>query len=462
MDKMIVKEVLYATGGKLLAGSEDTVISRVTTDSREVQPGDLFIPLIGERFDAHKFLPQAAENGASAVLVSEESAAGGLPGVTAVMVPDTLTAMQDLAKYYLRKIDVKKISVTGSVGKTTTRDMIYYICSERFKTGRPQKNYNNQVGVPLTIFSLDSSYEMAVFEEGMDNFGQIHRLSDIIRPDTAVITNIGISHIENLKTRENIMKAKMEVADYMGADSTLVINASCDLLKRDKIDGSYKVVTCGKAEDGDMDYAVSGLEDRGMDGFSFMLDTPEGSRRIDMKVPGAHNDVNAALAAAACMEMGLTLDEVAAGLRNLQLTGNRLKLRRAGRMRIIDDTYNAAPASMESAINTLMHTEGRRRVAVLGGMNELGPETEKAHREVGRYAAEAGVDMLIGVGEKTLPMIDAARENGMLLASWYRNNDELLADSDRMFLPGDTVLIKGSNATGLEAVADEIVKRHWR
>jgi UDP-N-acetylmuramoyl-tripeptide--D-alanyl-D-alanine ligase len=162
------------------------------------------------------------------------------------------------------------------------------------------------------------------------------------------------------------------------------------------------------------------------------------------------------------MEMGLTLDEVAAGLRNLQLTGNRLKLRRAGRMRIIDDTYNAAPASMESAINTLMHTEGRRRVAVLGGMNELGPETEKAHREVGRYAAEAGVDMLIGVGEKTLPMIDAARENGMLLASWYRNNDELLADSDRMFLPGDTVLIKGSNATGLEAVADEIVKRHWR
>ena len=296
----------------------------------------------------------------------------------------------------------------------------------------------------------------------MDDLGQIHKLSDIIRPEIAVVTNIGISHIENLGSRENIRKAKLEIADFMGNDNTLVINQSNDLLDRSEIDGPFNVVACGEDGDDDLDYSVRLGEDKGMDGFSFYLDHDGKSRKIDMKVPGAHNMINAALAAAAAEALGMTPEEVESGLKKLELTGNRLRLRRAGKFRIIDDSYNAAPASMESAIKTLMHTKGDRKIAVLGGMNELGNKSEEAHREVGKCVAESGADMLIAVGMKTLAMVDEAKKYGMTLASWYKDGDELVADAGRIFKPGDIVLIKGSNATGLSKVADQIVENSWK
>ena len=454
MDRITLGKIAEVTRGYMISGDPEHEIMSVTTDSRVAADGCLFIALKGENHDAHDFVGSARENGCNAFLISEKEAADRLPGADVVFVSDTLKAMQDLAHYYLESLGIKKVAVTGSVGKTSTRDMAWYIMNEMFKTGRPEKNFNNEVGVPLTIFGLDSSYEAVVLEEGLEHAGDIHRLSAITRPDVCVITNIGISHIENLGTRENIFRAKLEVADFMQPGGKLIVNSDSDFLSKDNIDRDLTIVECGT--DTACDYYVHDVVDRGVDGVSFGLRTPDGEIQIELPVPGAHNAVNAALAAAAAQCFGASADDIKNDLSKLRLTGKRLLVKEGNGIRAIDDSYNAAPASMKSAVDTLMNTGGKRHIALLAGMNELGENSEKYHREVGEYVKKKSPDVLIGIGEKARAIVEAA-SGGSTYAVWFPDKESFYEEMSGLVKAGDTVLVKGSNAYKMSEAADRLI-----
>ena len=461
MKELKVKEILQATGGRLLAGAEEKTVSRVSTDSREVIEGDLFFAIKGNRFDGHDFLNQAAEKGCRAMILSESEKvppaflkSGG--GYNLILVEDTVRALQLLAKYYIGKLHLKKkIAVTGSVGKTSTRDMLYYIASEKYRTGRNLKNYNNELGLPLTILSFDEDLEVAVLEMGMDNFGEIHTLADIVRPDIGVITNIGISHIENLGSREGILRAKMEITDYFDKDSVLIVNQSCDLLSRKNTEGAYRLVTAGF--DGKNDYIISNVCDFGDKGIKYTLDRNHKQYEVNLPIPGAHNAVNATLAIAACAELDISVPEAIEGLRKTELTAKRLNIKGKNGIKVIDDTYNACPESVRSAINTLMATKGLRKVAVLGDMFELGSDSRIFHEEVGRYAGEKKIDFLITIGGDSAFMAKGALENmDPQQVRHFEKKEDFLEKINEYIFPGDVVLVKASRGMEMESIVKKI------
>ena len=457
MERISLQEIMEVTRGDMISGCRDHFITGVSTDSRTASENDLFIPIIGENHDGHQFLKSAFDNGCRAFMISEKEAASQIPEADTILVSDTLRAMQDLAYHYLESLGLHKVAVTGSVGKTSTRDMIYYILSQKYRTARPEKNYNNEIGVPLTIFSLDKTYEAAVFEEGLEYAGDIHRLSRMTRPDLAVITNIGVSHIENLGTRENIFKAKLEVADFLPQDGALIINSDSDFLKKENIDKEYRIISCG--HDPSFDYYVHDIIDRGTDGITFTLTTKDEEAVINLPVPGAHNAVNAALAASVAAELGIGLGDVQKGLSKLELTGKRLLVKEGLGRKVIDDSYNAAPASMKSAVDTLMNTKGKRHVAVLAGMNELGEDWKKYHMEVGEYCTEKRLDMVIGVGDKARAIVEGAQGSDTTYSVWFPDKESFYSEMDDMIKAGDVIIVKGSNAYKMSEVADRLVGR---
>lgn len=466
MKAITVKEILQETGGRLLQGSTDRSMKGACIDSRQVQPENGFFAMKGEKTDGHAYLGDVLKKGCQILVISDEEKApdqsvlgeAGLKkeDVSIILVPDTLKALQQLAKYYIAQLPLKKkIAVTGSVGKTSTRDMLYYVASTRYKTGRNEKNYNNEFGLPLTILFFDEDLEVAVLEMGMDSFGEIDTLADIVRPDIAVITTIGISHIENLGSREGIRKAKMEVTGYFTPDSVLVVNQSCDLLQKDMVSGNYRVVTAGN--DGKSDFVVSNVCDFGDKGIKYTLDRNHKQYEVALPVPGAHNAMNATLALAAGEILGIDLETAIAGLQNAELTAKRLNIRGKNGIKVIDDTYNAAPESMRSAINTLVATRGIRKVAILSDMKELGPESEKYHREVGAYAGSHRIDFLITVGEQARFIGEgAAPFLGADCVKHYGSRDDLMKEIRQMIRPGDVVLVKGSRAMEMENVVKKI------
>lgn len=453
MNRITIAEIEKATGGRLISGPKDAEIKNVCFDSRKAQQGDLFVPIIGEVHDAHKFIPQVIEKGCRAYLTSREDAVD--PDCSAILVEDTTKAVQALAHDYLRKLNLKTIAVTGSVGKTSTRDMVYFMLKEKYKTGTSVGNFNNDIGVPMTIFSFDDSLEAAVLEIGMDHFDEIHRLVDIIRPDVGIITNVGMSHIENLGSREGILKAKMEIVDYFGAENTLVVNDANDLLQTADYTGEYKVMKVGT--EAENDYYVHDVKDFGEDGISYTLTSGGKDTEIRLNIPGAHNAVNSALAFAACEALGVSVEEAVKGLSDMELTGKRLTVKESRGIKVIDDTYNAAPDSMKSAVNTLMNTKGGRKIAVLGGMNELGSESPKYHREIGAYAKEAGVDVLITIGEKAGDIakgFDGNEKN----AVHFDKKEDMYDEIKSLFKEGDVVVVKASRTLELEDIVAKLIK----
>ena len=458
MNEITIEKAIAAVKGRLLSGSKENRIQAVCTDSRQAKAGDLFVPLIGEVHDAHKFLPQVYEKGCRAMMVSDERAAENFADCSVILVSDTTRALQELAEAYLRDLCLRTVAVTGSVGKTSTRDMVYSILSQKYRTGRPIKNFNNQVGVPLTIFSFDHSLEAAVFELGMDHAGEIRRLADIIRPDIGIITNVGISHIENFSDgREGILHAKLEIAEKFGAENTLVINGDCDMLRQAQLPQGCRIVRAG--QEAGADYRISDIQDLGEKGIAYRLSAEGKEYKVELSVPGAHNAVNSALAIAACRPLGITVEEALKGLTQLELTGKRLAVKEKNGITVIDDTYNAAPASMRSLIDTLIHTEGRRRIAILAGMNELGKDSEKYHRQVGEYAGRQGLDLLITVGEKAEDIAagyaDVRGEEGLM---HFSRKEDLYPKIKELFRPGDVIAVKGSRLMEMEQVAAEILK----
>ena len=455
MKKISAEQIAKAAGGSLISAGSQKFITGVRHDSRDVCPGDLFAAIIGENQDGHKYIPQVIEKGCAAVMVSRADAVPADADVNVILVEDTVAALGKAAAWYLDSLGIRRAAVTGSVGKTSTRDMIYYVLSEKYNCGRNLKNYNNNIGLPISIFQFDENTEAAVLEMGMDAFGEIEYLSGIVRPEIGVITNIGIAHMEKLGSREGIFRAKMEITKNIlpaKDGGTLVFAGDDTFLTKKRTAGDYDQVEVGTGEQADL--RISEVEDHGIEGISFMLEYEEEGKkvktRIDLPAAGAHNAANAAIALAVGRKLGVSIEEGAKGLKKVELTGSRLRKIDGASVRIIDDTYNANPASMMSALDVLAGSEAQRRVAVLGDMFELGPEEKELHRKVGEHAASLGIDALITIG--TLAANIAEGGGG----KHFEDKEAFIEVIGELIRPGDLVLVKASRGMHLEEIVDRL------
>ena len=487
MERLKASEISKMIGGTIIRGDTENYVEEVVIDSREAKEKSLFVALKGEQTDGHRFIESAYDNGARTFIISDEEIAYdfgrdvfGAEDATIILVEDTLRALQDLSEEYLHKRNIRSIAVTGSVGKTTTRDMLYAAMSTKYKTGTNKKNYNSETGLPLTLLSFTNDMEMGVLEMGMDDMGQIARLVEIVEPEAAIITNIGISHIEKLLTRENILKAKMEITNEFDSGNTLVVNADDSMLDEvSSVPQSYNVIRVGSLnnskevdEKRSLDYIVSNVSDKGIDGIEFclkknegVLGQPEEIIKVKLSVPGGHNAINCALAIAGAGVMGVPMKDAVKGIKNMKMTGSRLRIldlpetETHPAIKIIDDAYNAAPASVKSAMATLMNTVANRRVAVLGGINELGELSEQEHRDVGKYVGACKPDLLITIGEMGSWIGEEAKRVSQEMQYMHFDTKEGVYPLIwEIFKPGDVVLLKASRTYELEKLADEIAK----
>jgi len=460
MKEIKALEAAAAVSGKLISGASDAGIQGISIDSRKVGRGQAFFAIPGERVNGHDYLENAIMAGCSALFISREMdpvvwAFAENRGVAVIRVEDTETALQDLAKYYLTLFPVRKVAVTGSTGKTTTKEMLYWILSEKYQTVRNLGNYNNLIGLPLSVFDINEGTEAVVFEMGMDRPGEIRRLCEIVKPEIGIITNIGLSHIERLGSRENILKAKMEMTELFAEKNTLIINMDNDLLSGLPKKAGYRIITAGKA--GGAEIQIADVEDHGEDGISFLLKKGEESQKFQLSAAGLHNASNGALAVAAALELGLTMEEAACGLTRLSDSDKRLHITEKNGIKVIDDTYNASPDSMRAALDVLAGIRGERHIAILGDMFELGEKEEEYHFQIGEYASHSGVNVVISVGKNARFIAEGARKGGTK-AVHFETKDLLLVVLAQWIRSGDVVLVKGSRGMAMEKIVAQLQK----
>lgn len=427
----------------------DVTITKVVRDAREAQPGSLFVAIQGERFDGHDFIEQAVEHGAAAVLTHRKEETYPIP---ALYVQDTRQALLDLAGGYRMQFDCPVVAVTGSVGKTTTKEMIAAVLSERYQTLKTQGNLNNTIGMPFTALEMTHETEAAVFEMGMSGFGEIAAMAACGQPNLAVITMIGTSHIEFLGSREGICRAKMEILEGLAARGGIaVLNGDEPLLweQRDQLFG--RVVWFGAQNPECMFRAqeISCKEGR----LQFTIIMPEGTQRVSVASQGTHNVTNVLAAAACGWLLGLDGEEIASGLAAYRPVGMREKCYEKNGFTIYEDCYNASPDSMEAALRAMSEMEGTRHIAVLGGMGELGDYAAEGHRRAGRAAA-AYADMLLTYGENTEYLREGAQAAGMDEANirGFDSHETLAAALRTLTQSGDVLLFKGSRSMQMENV----------
>jgi len=453
MEMITLDQLLKAVGGKLLGSYTDlnTPIFSVDTDSRSIHEGALFIPLVGERFDGHNYIDSALE-------------AGGVGCLTArtldhyrndkfyIQVADTEKALGALAAWYKTQFDVTFIGVTGSVGKTTAKDMIASVLSTRYKVLKTEGNFNNNVGLPLTVLRLNHEHQVCVLEMGMDRFGEIDYLAGIVKPDIGIITNIGEAHIERLGSRENIFKAKCELLPHVKEDGMLALVGDDDFLPTLQGTTSIKTVFCGAGEGNEYRAEVIGG-----DGISYIrcrLTTPSMDREVSIPALGVHMIYPTLLAVAVAERFDLTEEEICLGLARFVPTRMRMNIhRRADQITILDDTYNASPQSMRAAISVLADSPGGRKVAILGDMLELGPFAPALHTGVGQYLGKVGINCLLAVGEQAEQIAQGARDAGVEEVYHCANRDEAEALLPRLIAPDTTILVKASRGMRLETLS---------
>lgn len=443
-----VREICAAVGGTLLQGEGSALITGVTTDSRAVSAGQLFIPLTGERFDGHAYIGSALSSGAAGCLTARTPETL-LPGKLYVQVADTRLALKALAAWYRSRFTLPVVQITGSAGKTTTKEMVAAVLSRRYDTLKTQANFNNDIGTPLTLLGLAPQHQAAVIETGMNHFGEIRYLGEMVRPDIAVITNVGDAHIENLgNTRQGILRAKCEIFQHLSPDGIAVLNGDDPLLNTVAL--PQTILRCGRGEN--CNVRVTDVDDRGIEGIACTVTTDKASYRLATAFPGSFMIYPMAMAAAIGEALGLTGEEIAAGVAAYVPTGSRMHLIRLpeGRL-LIDDCYNANPQAMEEALKLLAVTPARRRAAVLGDMGELGELTVSAHRAIGVLTGELHLDSVIAIGEKARNIASAAPN-----ARWYASVDDAMPVIRAAFTEGTAVLVKASHAMHFENIVKEL------
>ncbi len=453
MESINIQTLAQWCGGRLLQGDSSAQTTSVSTDSRTIASGELFVALQGDHFDGSRFLADAVARGAvGAVVAKASSLAAGVPARFAlIQVADTLAAFQKMAAAYRRSLPLKVVAITGSNGKTSTKDFTAAVLAERFRVVKTEGNFNNHIGLPQTILRASGTDRIGVFELGMNHPGEIEPLAKIAAPDVGIITNVGTAHIGNMGSRDAIAKEKGMLAEAIGEAGHLVLNADDEFSKsiaaRTKARVVFAGIGCG-------DVRVTEIRPQ-PEGSRFTLQAGGESVESWLGVPGVHMIQNATLAVAAGRIFGLTLSECALGLQKTRFAKGRLEAKTVGGIRFLDDSYNANPDSMFVAIRTLMQMpDCVRRIAVLGQMNELGNETGSGHRQVGEAAAREGVHCLITVGELARQIGVAACEGGVGKTLNAETVEEAAVMLRKIARTGDVVLVKGSRGARMERVIE--------
>lgn len=454
MDPTPLSQIASWAGGRLTAGDGNQTAASVCTDTRAMKPGDLFVAIRGGNFDGHDFLANAARLGAIGAIA--EGSSVQLPaGFGLVEVPDTVRALQNLAAAYRANLPLKAVCITGSNGKTSTKDLTASVLGRRLKVTSTEGNLNNHIGLPLTLLRAGSAHDAGVFEIGMNHPGEIAPLAALAQPDIAIITNIGVAHIEFMGSREAIAREKGMLAEAVGDTGTVILNADDAFTPSIASRSRARVLTAGLHAG---DVRATDLQHLS-EGIKFRLHATGQCVGAELPVPGEHMVRNALLACAAGIVMGLTLEECARGLRDLRLSPGRLDRRTAGGISILDDTYNANPDSVCAALVTLarMPLTGRR-IAVLGRMGELGRESEHGHRQVGEAAGREHIDCVITVGEEADWIAEGASTGGVHTVIRTTDCEEAVRSLRSYARSGDTVLVKGSRSARLERIVQAMEK----
>ena len=457
MEAITIQELLEAVDGTLLGQADlSRTVSQVDTDSRDIHPGSLFIPLVGERFDGHAYVNAALEAGAAGCLTARPWPERREDRFY-IQVADTERALGDLARWYKNRFAIPCVGVTGSVGKTTAKDMIAAVLGVKYKVLKTEGNFNNNIGLPLTLLRLDASYQAAVLEMGMDKFGEIDYLSGIVEPDVGVITNIGDAHIEKLGSRENIFRAKCELIPHIRTGGLLVLNADDALLTTLRGRTPVDTVFCGKAEGAEYRSQVTGGD--GVSHIHCHLTTPRMDREVKIPALGEHMIYPTLIAAAVGERLGLTPDEIQRGLARFVPTRMRMNLvQRGENITILDDTYNANPQSMRAAIQVLSDSHSSYKAAVLGDMFELGPYSPALHTEVGECLGKQHIHCLVAVGDEAKHIAEGARATGVPQVYYCRDKAEAKAVLPEIVKPDSTILVKASRGMKMEELVARLVE----
>lgn len=449
MKKLTLLEIAKACNGKLTnLDYGDLYITSITTDSRKVCENCLFIPLKGERVDGHDFIQQTFESGVTCSL-SEKKIETNKP---VIMVESCYQAVKDIAEYYRSLFDIPVIGVSGSVGKTSTKEMIASVLAQSFNVHKTQGNFNNELGVPLTIFGLEEHHQVAVIEMGISDFGEMTRLSKIVKPTVCVITNIGDCHLEKLIDRNGVLKAKTEMFKYRRKNSAIFLNGDDTHLSTvTNVEGTKPVFY---GIDGKNAYYGENINNRGVNGIECALCTP--TEKINVTIPaiGTYMVSNALVAVAVGEHLGMNLDKIAQGVQSYKTVGSRDGVIETGYITIIDDCYNANPVSVKGGIDTLTNFKGRK-ICVLGDMKELGTNSKQLHFDTGKYVKDNNIDVLLAVGTDAKDIAKGAEE-GATSVYYFETVPKALERLNDIVEKGDTVLVKASRAMKLENVVNAL------
>lgn len=455
MKNLTLENIAKACNGSY-HGSEaqaNQEVQSIFTDSRKAAKGGLFVPIKGARVDAHDFINQVMEAGALATLSEKDLGETNFPYIK---VESSLQAVKDIAEFYLKQLEIPVVGITGSVGKTSTKEMIAAVLGQKYNVLKTQGNFNNELGLPLTVFGLRAEHQIAVLEMGISDFGEMHRLAKIARPDTCVITNIGLCHLEFLKSRDGILKAKTEIFDFLKEDGHIILNGDDDkLITVTDVKGIKPVFFGVENKNG---IWADEIESRGLKGIECRIHVKDESFKVLVPIPGRHMVYNALAGTAVGLTYGLTLDEIKAGIESLQSLSGRFHIleNEKKNITVIDDCYNANPVSMKASLDVLRDAKGRK-VAILGDMGELGENEEQMHAEVGYHAAKNKIDLLICTGKISSHMAEAAMANGGCgEVLQVPTMEALLTCLPSLIQSGDTVLVKASHFMHFEKVVEKL------
>lgn len=444
MKELTLAQIAEACGGTLIGGNEakEYTVTGVEIDSRRVKAGDLFVAIPGEKVDGHKFIPDVLKKGAYALSQQSLDVDGAY-----ILVEDTVTAMKRLARFYRNTLDIKVVGITGSVGKTSTKEMIASVLGTKFRVHKTQGNFNNGIGLPLTIFQIEKEHQVAVLEMGISEFGEMHELADMAQPDIMVITNIGLCHLENLKTRDGILKAKTESFAHLKPDGVVILNGDDDKLSTvEQVAGRKPVFYGIKGRNlCETSVCADAVTEHGLEGMTAEFHTPQGDMEVFIPIPGEHNVYNALAATCVAEQLGLSMDEIKCGIAAASTISGRTNLIHTKGMTVIDDCYNANPVSMKASLDVLSKAGGRK-IAVLGDMGELGEDEKQLHYEVGTYAGTLPIDLLFCVGTLSGKLAEGAKkQNPTLTVKHYATREEMTEELLATVKEGDAVLVKASH-----------------
>lgn len=460
MEHITVNDIVKATGGKLLGGDGTVLLSHISIDSRSMQGSDLFVPLVGEKNNAHRFINQAVANGAKAVFTSEHDEYPLDFNAALIRVNDTQKALQDTGSYIRDRLTLPLVGITGSVGKTTTREMVAAALSAGYQVFKTPANYNSQIGVPITISEIGSKDGIGVLELGMSEPGEMTVIAGIARVDMAVITNVGVTHIENLGSRENILREKLNIQDGLKKGGVLLLNGDNDLLKDVKARDGYITVRYGTSKENDY-RAEAIVMEKGRP--SFTMVHGDYSVPVKLQIMGEHNVLNALAALAVADHYGVNLEAAAQKLYEFDGFKNRQQIYERNQITLIDDTYNASPDSMKAGLRVLSSFEGQRRIAVLADMKELGKEEAAFHYEIGEFLRYQPIDVVITYGELAKKIAEGVNDGKDIQVISFDDGEKiaLIDFLKKTLTAGDAVLFKGSNSMKLGEVTEYFIKK-WQ